>query len=134
MAEVFLSHFGGEGFEVESAGLELASGINPLVIAVMKEIGFDLEGKGMQRVMDLFIAGKAYDYIIAVCDAAKASKCPVFPGGGTSLHWPFEDPAALEGDWESRLARTRQIRDRIKDHVCAWLEEIRKTGISRHSN
>ena len=128
MAELFLEELGKGAFEAESAGLELAERINPLVVEAMKEAGFDLEGKGMQRVLDLFEQGREYDFVIAVCDAAKAGRCPVFPGSGKRLHWPFEDPASLEGSWEERLARTREIRDEIRRRVELWIEELGKEG------
>jgi len=128
MAEAFLKKIGREAFEVESAGLELADRINPLVIEVMKEIGIDLEGKRMQRVFDLFQQGRLYDYVIAVCDAAKAGKCPIFPGVCKRLHWPFEDPATLEGTWEEKLEKTRLIRDKIRHQVETWVEELVKEG------
>ncbi len=129
MAEAFLKEIGGEAFEVESAGLELADRINPLVVEVMKEIGIDLSGKSMQKVFDLFMKGRLYDYVIAVCDAAKAGKCPVFPGVCKRLHWPFEDPASLEGSWQEKLEKTRQIRDQIRQKVESWVEELVKEGV-----
>lgn len=128
MAEAFLKKIGREAFEVESAGLELADRINPLVVEVMKEIGIDLEGKRMQRVFDLFQQGRLYDYVIAVCDAAKAGKCPIFPGVCKRLHWPFEDPATLEGTWEEKLDKTRLIREEIRQQVETWVEELVKEG------
>jgi arsenate reductase len=42
MAEAYLREFAGVHFHVESAGLEPAETVNPLVVAVMKEEGFDL--------------------------------------------------------------------------------------------
>ncbi len=129
MAEAFLREIGGDAFEVESAGLDLADRINPLVVEVMKEIGIDLSGKSMQKVFDLFLKGRLYDYVIAVCDAAKAGKCPVFPGVCKRLHWPFEDPASLEGTWEEKLEKTRSIRDEIRKKIEAWIEELVREGV-----
>ena len=129
MAEVFLAKLGEGTFAAESAGLELADRINPLVVEVMKEIGFELEGKGMQRVMDLYEQGREYDYVIAVCDAAKAGRCPVFPGPGNRLHWPFEDPASLEGSWDERLAMTREIRDGIRRKIEDWIAGMGVPGL-----
>lgn len=59
MAEAFLRKFGGEDFEIESAGFEPAS-INPLVIEVMREVGIDLSEKSTQSVFDLYKAGRLY--------------------------------------------------------------------------
>ena len=52
MAEAFLRKYGGDRFEVHSAGLD-PQGINPLTIQVMHEKGYNLSQphiKGNQRV------------------------------------------------------------------------------------
>jgi arsenate reductase len=50
--------------------------------------------------------GQRFDYVITVCDRAR-QVCPVFPGEHASLHWGYEDPAAVEGSEEERLAAFR---------------------------
>ena len=47
--------------------------------------------------------GQRFDYVITVCDRARAS-CPVFPGGSETLHWGIEDPVEAEGSESERLA------------------------------
>ena len=116
MAEAFLRELYGRRFEIESAGLEPAAGVNPLVVQVMQEIGIDLSDKKPQSVFDLFKAGKLYDHVITVCNDAE-SKCPIFPGITKRWHWPFPDPAAVEGNATEKLEQVRHIRDMIKD----WL-------------
>ena len=112
MAEAFLKQLAGNRLEVESAGFKLAP-INPLVVAVMQEIGIDLTATRAQKVFDLYRDGKLYSYVITVCDQTAAEKCPIFPGLVTRLHWSFEDPAGFTGNWEERLEKTRKIRDAI---------------------
>ena len=119
MAEAFLKQLAGDHLEVESAGF-VPSPINPLVVAVMQEIGIDLVAKKTQKVFDLYLDGKLYSYVITVCDQAAAEKCPVFPGLVTRLHWSFEDPAGFAGTWEERLEKTRKIRDAIRERVSEW--------------
>ncbi|WP_415519197.1 MAG: arsenate reductase ArsC [Desulfovibrio aminophilus] len=116
MAEAFLNRYGGEEFQVESAGLEPTE-INPLVVEVMAEEGIDLVGKKTQSVFDLFRVGRLFDYVITVCDDANEAKCPVFPGVTHRWHWPFPDPSKLSGTREEQLAQLRVIRDQIKDQV-----------------
>jgi arsenate reductase len=41
----------------------------------------------------------------------------VFPGITKRWHWPFPDPAAVEGSKTEKLEAVRGIRDMIKD----WL-------------
>lgn len=117
MAEAFLRRFAGDSFEVESAGLEPAAEVHPLVRQVMAEAGLDLSGKKPQSVFDLFRQGRLYDYVIAVCDTATAEGCPVFPGLTRRWHWPFPDPAAVSGNPEEQLAQVRAIRDMIREKV-----------------
>lgn len=117
MAEAFLRRFAGDSFEVDSAGLEPAAEVHPLVRQVMAEEGIDLSAKKPQSVFDLFRHGRLYDYVIAVCDTAAAESCPVFPGLTKRWHWPFPDPAAVTGSPEEQLAKVRAIRDMIREKV-----------------
>lgn len=117
MAEEFLRQFAGDCFEVESAGLEPAAAVNPLVVEVMAELGLDLSQKKPQSVFDLFKAGRIYDFLITVCDSGAAERCPVFPGMAQRWHWPFPDPAKAAGTREEQLAEVRRIRDLIRERV-----------------
>ncbi len=123
MAEAFLNAMCGDAFEAESAGLTPGT-LNPLAVEVMREVGIDLAGKPTRSVFDLFRQSRLYAYVITVCDAEAAERCPVFPGVCKRLHWSFPDPAALEGTHEEKLAATRRIRDQIKAQLEAWCEEV----------
>ena len=116
IAEAYLNRFAGDHFEIESAGLEPADGVNPLVVEVMKEEGFDLSKKKPQSVFELFKTGNIYAHVITVCHDSE-NQCPIFPGITKRWHWPFPDPAKVEGSREERLAEVRKIRDQIKE----WL-------------
>ena len=96
MAETFLKIIGGERFEAESAGLEPRP-INPYVIKVMEEIGYDLSGNTSDRVMQFFQEGRLYDYVITVCNESIENRCPIFPGIARRLYWPFPDPQKATG-------------------------------------
>jgi arsenate reductase len=117
MAEGLLRHEAGDRFEVSSAGTKPSS-VRPEAIAVLGEIGIDIAGHRSKSV-DEFL-GQPLDFVITVCDNARET-CPVFPGGGKRLHWPFEDPAAVEGPDDARTATFRQIRDRIHGRILAFL-------------
>jgi arsenate reductase len=64
IGEGYLKKFAGDHFQIESAGLEPAEQVNPLVVEVMKEEGIDLSDKKPQSVFELFKAGKLYDHVI----------------------------------------------------------------------
>lgn len=124
MAEEFLRRFAGDSFEVESAGLEPAQAVNPLVVEVMREVGVELAGKKPQSVFDLFKAGRIYDYVITVCDSGAEGGCPIFPGLTQRWHWPFPDPAKVTGTREEQLEQVRRIRDQIREHVQRPFDEV----------
>jgi arsenate reductase len=123
MAEAFLKDMAGDRIDVESAGLEPKT-VNPLVIEVMQEIGFDLSQAKSDSVFDFFKEGRLYDYVITVCDETAAGQCPVFPGITKRFHWPFKDPEALTGIHEEKLIALREIRNQIKEKLTSWLKTI----------
>jgi arsenate reductase len=123
MAQAYLQRLGGEAVSVESAGLNPTT-VNPLVVTVMAEDGYDLSGAGTQRVFDLFHAGRLYDYVITVCRESLEGQCPVFPGVARRLHLPFDDPAAVTGTQEEQLAQVRTIRDQIRQAMETLAREL----------
>ena len=125
IAEAYLKKLYGDHFEIESAGLEPAEAVNPLVVRVMNEVGFDLSEKKPQNVFELFKQGKLYDHVITVCHDSE-SKCPIFPGITQRWHWPFPDPAAVEGEENEKLEEVRKIRDMIKE----WLLDPPENSIN----
>jgi arsenate reductase len=125
ISEAYLRQLAGEHFEVESAGFEPTS-INPLVVEVMQEEGMDLSSKKTQSAFDLFKAGRLFDYVITVCDDETEKKCPVFPGITKRFHWPFDDPASFSGSHTEKLAKTRTVRDQIRERIQNWVDELKE--------
>jgi arsenate reductase (thioredoxin) len=117
MAEGLLRYEGGDRFHVFSAGTR-PSRVRPEAITVMGEIGIDISGHRSKSV-DEFV-DQDLEYVITVCNNAKET-CPVFPGTGKRLHWPFDDPAAVEREENVRLAMFRRIRDQIHDRIMVFL-------------
>jgi arsenate reductase len=113
MAEGLLRHDSGERFEVESAGTN-PSQVRPEAVEVMREVGIDISGHRSKHVDEF--AGQRFDYVITVCDNAKES-CPIFPGSTTTIHRNFEDPAALHGTEQQRLALFRRVRDEVRQYL-----------------
>ena len=119
MAEGLLRHDAGDRFEVESAGSK-ASHVRPEAIAAMREIGIDISGHRSKSVDEF--ADRSFDYVLTVCDNAKES-CPIYAGHSNRLHHAFEDPAAVEGTYEDRLAVFRRVRDRIREYLRIFPEK-----------
>ena len=113
MAEGLLRHDAGDRFEVASAGTH-PTRVRPESIAVMREIGIDISGHRSKSVDEF--ASRGFDHVLTVCDNAKEN-CPIYPGHGNRLHKGFEDPAAVEGSHEEKLAAFRKVRDEIRQYL-----------------
>ncbi len=113
MAEGLLRHDSGDRFEVESAGTK-PSRVRLEAIQVMREIGIDISGHRSKSVDEFAV--ETFDYVLTVCDHAKES-CPIYPGHSNRLHRNFQDPAAVEGSEEQRLAAFRKVRDEIRMYL-----------------
>ena len=116
MAEAFLNRLGGDRFIAESAGLEPGL-LNPFVVESMQEIGIDISGNQTKSVFEFFKQGRTYDYVVTVCDAEAAERCPIFPGKTIRDYWSFPDPSALTGTHDEILAGIREVRDSIRKEV-----------------
>jgi arsenate reductase (thioredoxin) len=120
MAEGLLRYDAGDRFEVESAGVK-ASLVRREAIAVMHEVGIDITGHRSKNVDEF--EGQDFDYVITVCDNARET-CPVFFGKAAKLHHSFEDPAALTGSEEERLAGFRRVRDQLRAYLRGFTDGL----------
>jgi len=120
MAEAFTNQLGAGTFIAESAGLEPGK-LNPVVVEVMQEIGIDLSNNRTKDVFEMHATGKTFDYVITVCDAKNAERCPVFPGKAKKIAWMFDDPSQFQGTPEEKKAQTRKVRDAIKSEVAKFI-------------
>ena len=121
MAEALLRKHAGDRFEVHSAGLEPA-GVNPYTIRVLEEIGLNT-GELRSKPVAEFLGRVHFGYLITVCSSAE-EKCPTFPGVSMRLHWPFDDPAAFEGNDAEKLDTFRRVRDQIDQTIRQWVSEF----------
>ncbi len=122
MAEGLLRFYGGEDFEVSSAGLE-PKGLNPLAVKAMAEIDIDISQQ-QSKHLDKFL-GQQFDFIITVCDRAR-DNCPTFPGDSERIHWNYDDPVAVEGDEETRFVVFRRVRNEIRQRISIWVAAQQK--------
>ena len=130
IAEAVLRRLGGPDFEVSSAGTE-PKGVNPYSIRVLADAGIDWSQARSKSVEEFL--GQSFDYVITVCDRARQS-CPVFPGGGNSLHWGLEDPAEVEGTDAERLTAFKQTYVELNQRIRPFVEvALRAAGHPRHA-
>lgn len=113
MAEGLLSRICNDAYDIHSAGT-MPSSVRPEAIKVMAEAGIDIS-EYRSKSADIF-ANKNISYVLTVCDNAKEN-CPYFPAAKKLVHHAFDDPAAVEGDEETRLAAFRRVRDEIDAYL-----------------
>ena len=123
MAEAFVNERHGDRLRAYSAGLEAGS-LNPVVVEAMRDVGIDISGNRSKAVDDPEIRSREYDFVVTVCDEARAEACPIYPTRGARLHWSFADPSSFAGTTDERLARTRDVRDAIARRVDTWVSVL----------
>lgn len=106
MASAFARYHAGDKLDVESAGSAPAEAVNPMMIEVMEERGFDMafrKPKSLDETLGYF----SPELIVTMgCE----EECPYIPGA-RSEEWDLSDP---EGKPFSFM---REIRDNIKERV-----------------
>lgn len=119
MAEAILRKLAGAHFDVYSAGFDVKD-IDPMTFQVMEEKGYDLTGQKAKKLEE-YLGKIHFGVIITVCNRAEEI-CPTFPGVGTRIYWPIDDPAAMNESEEDRLNAFRKARDQLEDEIKQWLK------------
>jgi arsenate reductase len=117
MAEALLRRHGGDRFDVVSAGVQ-PRGVHPMTIAALAKVGIDISDARSKSVGEFL--GQRFDYVITVCDRARAT-CPVFPGGSETLHWGLDDPGEVEGTEAQRRAAFDRTLKEISGRLHAFI-------------
>jgi protein-tyrosine-phosphatase/DNA-binding transcriptional MerR regulator len=124
MGEALLGLFGGEEFRPLSGGTRPKS-VHPLTVRVLAELDIDWRGARAKPVTELL--DQPLDYVITLSNSAR-EECPAFPGRHSSLHWHLEDPAAVEGTEEERLAAFRATRTELAVRLRPFIEIARRAA------
>ncbi len=119
IAEGYLRHFAKEKAEIYSAGVE-THGVNPKVIATMKEDGIDISNHTSNNIEEY--KNIDFDFVITVCDNAK-ERCPFFPSKAAKFHHNFPDPAKAIGTEEDIMKEFRYVREQIKNYCFKFVKE-----------
>jgi arsenate reductase len=88
-----------------SAGTEPGTRVHPEVVAAMREVGIDLEGRQPRRLTDDLARGAS---LLVTMGCGEA--CPVVPGLRRE-DWPLDDPKGKP------IERVREIREEIRRRV-----------------
>lgn len=110
MAERLLAHWGKDKFNAFSAGSHPTGLVNPLAIKNLTNHGLSVEGLRSKSWEEFAVVGAPImDFVFTVCDNAAGESCPIWPGQPMTAHWGVEDPAAVEGSEEKKLAAFNRI-------------------------
>jgi arsenate reductase len=110
LAEVLINRWGGGKFVGYSAGSHPKGEVNPLTLQFLRELKLPTEGL-RSKSWDEFARPGAppLDFVFTVCDQAAGEVCPVWPGQPITAHWGVQDPAAVEGTDEEKLAVFKKV-------------------------
>jgi protein-tyrosine-phosphatase len=122
LAEALLNRADEGRVRAFSAGSHPKASPHPLALELLRTRGHDtarlrskswseFAGEGAPRV----------DIVITVCDAAAGESCPLWPGTPIKAHWGIDDPAAVEGDEETRRRAFSTAYERLAARVDALL-------------
>ena len=84
----------------------------------MKEAGIDISAQKSKQLTQFTTT--RFNYVITMCDRAKAAVPRSIPKGETTIHRGFESPSDIQENKEEILGNFRALRDDIN----TWLTEI----------
>jgi protein-tyrosine-phosphatase len=122
-----------------SAGTRPADQVNPYALEYLRGRGYDTSSARPKTIDD--VASDRWDLVITVCDSAR-EECPILPGRPSTAHWGVPDPAAMEGDDDSKrraFVKTARVLGRRIDlmlslpleklQTLALQEKVREIGL-----
>jgi arsenate reductase len=103
MSEVMMNAMAKGRFVAYSAGSHPAGHVNPNAIDLLRKNRLPTDGLRSKSWDEFARAGAPQlDFVFTVCDHAAGEVCPLWPGQPVTAHWGVEDPAAVEGDDETK--------------------------------
>ncbi len=120
MAEALLRHFGGDDFEVFSAGTE-PSEVGPRTLQALQDFGLETTGLKSKSIESL--SDQHFDFVISLCDKAHM-ECRHWPGSGVVMAWDFPDPKGSSNPKAFALS-LQEISERIRLFVLVNSKDVK---------
>ncbi len=118
LAEKLLEHWGKGKFKTYSAGSHPNGTVNPFAIQTLKNLKLSTDGL-RSKSWDEFATADAphLDFVFTVCDNAAGEVCPFWPGQPMTAHWGVEDPAAVEGTNDEKMAAFSKVANMLQNRI-----------------
>jgi len=116
MAEAFANHYGRGKLVASSAGVMLASRLNPVVVEAMKEKGINISNN-RPKLLTTKMVEEANKIITMGCSVEKFCPAPLLKN---VIDWGLEDPK------DKPIEKVRQIRDEIERRVLRLISELNR--------
>ncbi len=121
MAEALMKAHVGHDVYVQSAGVRDDLEIDGFAVAVMREIGLDLQRHRVRTIDEMLEWGddlESYDLIVALSPASQRKALDLTRLAALEVeYWPVLDPTGLGETREQKLAAYRQTRDQIAERI-----------------
>jgi arsenate reductase len=136
MAESILNALGAGRFRAYSAGSQPTGVVNRFARELLQANRLPSEGLRSKGWEEFAAPGApALDFVITVCDRAAAETCPVWLGQPMTAHWGIKDPAAAEGDVETKqrafFHAFSELQHRIRIFVSLPLEKLERSALQQ---
>ena len=112
MSEAIFNAHAPEGWHAESAGVQPAENINPVVVELLGEVGIEVSQR-KPRLVSAELVARAWRVITFGC----LNRCPI-GAKEKSEDWPI--PASTEKNFQA----LRGIRDELERHILRLIGEI----------
>jgi arsenate reductase (thioredoxin) len=109
LAEAVANRLGRDHFTGFSAGIQAASGIDPLVLEILGAAQYPITGLRPKSWEEFAAPGApALDFVFTLCDPMAGEPPPRWPGRPITADWRYPDPKDLPGEqWKRRKALER---------------------------
>jgi arsenate reductase len=136
LAEVLLNAMAGTRFKAYSAGSHPAGAVNRFAIELLQKNRLPTDGLRSKSWSEFAAAdAPALDFVFTVCDQAAGEVCPVWPGQPMTAHWGINDPAAVEGDIETKqkafFKAYNELQNRLSIFVSLPLDKLDRLSLQR---
>ena len=111
-AEYFMKELGSARFEPFSAGVTPKGQVSPITLRILHD-RFRIDASGARSKSWEEFKNEHLDFVVSVSEQAEQTS-HAFPGRPILAHWPYDDPAKVQGTPEEVEAAYFRVASRIR--------------------